>query len=163
MADDPERPGIRLRPFALADAEAVEVWLRGPGIQVPPGRAGRQWAIRMLADPRILARTGLLGTEPVAFGRFDVAPDRSAELTLAVDPRRRRRGIGREILRQMLGEARSKGIVRVCATVDRQNTGACGFFLANGFEEDGPKVGGHLRLVRVLHGTERARPLEIEV
>lgn len=160
---EPKRSNLRLRPFALADAEVVEPWLQGPGLSVPTGQVGRQWAARMLANPRILARTALLAGKAVGFARLDVGPDRAAELTLAVAPSHRRRGIGRIILAQLLEEARRNGLLRVLAVVDDGNPGACRFFLTNGFEEEGSALHGSVRLCLRLHGATCSDPLEIEV
>lgn len=155
--------GLRLRPFAVADAELVEPWLRGPGLSVPAGQAGRQWAARMVADPRILARTGLLGGAPVAFARLHTGPDRSAELTLAVADAYRRRGIGRQMLLQLLEEARRNGLLEIRALVDLANVPAYNLFTKNGFEQSGPLLGSCVRLLRRLHQATSAPPLEIEV
>lgn len=49
-----------------------------------------------------------------------------------VRPSERRRGVGRELLRLMLGEARRIGLRRVLLTTETTNLGSIGVILANG-------------------------------
>ncbi|HLQ38860.1 MAG TPA: GNAT family N-acetyltransferase [Planctomycetota bacterium] len=155
-------PVLQLRPFELEEAGVVAPWFVAPGLAVPPGAAGRTWAARMLADPRIVARTARADEQRVGFVRLDIGPDRIAELTLVVAPELRRQGLGRSILAAITLEARSRSVRRLRAAVDPANRGALGFFLANGFRRRG-QSGGTLHLERSLRLAGSQEPLEIEV
>jgi len=151
---------IRLRPFGLLDATTVASWLDGPGLGVPAGPVGSRWAERLIADARVCAWVAVAGNEPVAFVRLDVGPDRVAELTLAVAPRRRRTGIGTTVLGMALHQANALRVRRVHAIVDAANGPALAFFAECGFEEDGVP-GAARRFVRWIHDGDR-EALEIE-
>lgn len=126
---------IRLRPFTLADARMVASWLDGPGLGVPAGPIGSRWAERLLTDPGVHAWIAVRGTESAGFARFDVGPDRIAELTIAVAGHLRRSGIGSAMLRLLQGQAQKLRILRIQAVVDPANAAALAFFGQNGFDE----------------------------
>jgi L-amino acid N-acyltransferase YncA len=152
---------LLLRTFRLADAAIVARWLRGPGLGLPPGVAGRKWAERLLADPRVQAWVAVQGEVPVGFSRLDVGPDRVAELTLAVAANRRRQGVGTAVLQAVLAAAAHQRLRRIHAVVDRDNAAAMWFFAENGFEDIAAGAGS-ARFVRWLHGRNREE-LVIEV
>lgn len=149
---------LRLRPFVLADAGAVEPWLVGPGLSLPAGRARQDWPQRLLADARIRAHIAERGARQVGFVRLDCGPDRIAEVTLVVAPECRRQGLGRKMFRAALQEARRLGLWRLVAIVDAGNQPALEFFAEVGFTRDG-MLGDRVRLVRIVHAG--GRPMEI--
>ena len=128
-----------------------------------PGSVARQvWANRMAGgDSRIHALAALHGRFAIGFLRLDLAPDRSAELTLIVDPRHRRRGVGRLLVERALDEARRRGLRRLVALVRPDNEAALRLFADCGFEPSGSHVVGFEHLARVVHNADRERPIEI--
>ncbi len=120
------------------------------------------WSARMAGgDARIHALAAMQGRMPIGFVRLDLAPDRSAELTLIVDPRHRRRRIGHALVERALEEARRLGLRRIVALVRPENEPALRLFAAQGFEPSGTRMIGFEHLVRVVHRADRERPLEI--
>ena len=154
------RSSLRIRPFGLADAPAVEPWLAAPGLQVPPGPRGRGWAARVLAAANSAAIIAEIEGRPVGFLRLAISPDDVGELTLAVAPTARRRGVGGRLRAAALDKARSRGLRALDAAVDAANTPALAFFAAHGFEAQ-RSVGGHDVLRRFVHDAADAEPLDI--
>ena len=154
------KPAPRLRAFRLTDAPRVGAWLDGPGVGLPPGNAAARWAEHMVTDPRVQAWVAVLGVEPVGFARLDVGPDRIAELTIAIAPKRRRQRVGTRVLELVLQQARKLRVRRVQAIVDAANQAAMSFFGECGFEE--LERGGEQRtFVHWIHEADR-EALEIE-
>lgn len=151
---------LHIRPFALADAAAVEPWLAAPGLFVPPGAGGGVWAARLLAAPGVEALVAASPQRPVGFARLAQSPDGVAELTLAVAPAARRAGVGSALLAAALARARQCGAHAVDAAIDVANGPALAFFVGHGFERE-RRVGDHLVLRRLLHAVDGARPLDI--
>ena len=120
------------------------------------------WAARIAGgDARIQALTALAGRSAIGFVRLDLAPDRSAELTLIIDPRHRRRGGGCALVEKALDEARRLGLRRLCALVRPDNEPALRLFADCGFESTATRVVGFVHLARVVHRADRESPLEI--
>ncbi|MCA8958107.1 MAG: GNAT family N-acetyltransferase [Planctomycetes bacterium] len=153
---------LRLRPFAAGDAPLLGAWLAGAGLGVPQTVPGRRWVERLIDDPNILCFTATLGGRIVGFFRLDTGPDQQAEITLIVAPGERRRGHGRALLAAALDQARARGLCRVLAVVDVENTAARSFFGDAGFEEVGHKTPGCIHLHRLVHRGSRRPPLEIQ-
>lgn len=147
----PQAP-LELRPFALADARTVVGWLRAPGLGLPPGLAGSQWAERLLLDGRSRAFVAWQGDCRIAFARLDIGPDRVAELTLAVGREHRRHGVGSTVLAEVLREAARLRVRRLQAVVDRTNVPAMRFFSEHGMEDRGDGVTAVF--VHWLHGAD---------
>lgn len=146
----------------MGDAPRLERWLAAAGMPLPDRVARDVWAGRMAGgDARIHALAGLVGRVAVGFVRMDLAPDRCAELTLIVDPRLRRRGLGRQLVERALVEARRLGLRRLVALVRPENDPALRLFGEHGFETSGVRVVGFEHLARVVHRADRERPLEI--
>lgn len=154
------RSVLRIRPFGLADATAVEPWLAAPGLRVPPGAGGRGWAARVLAAADSAAVVAESEGRPVGFLRLVVGPDGIGELTLAVAPAARRRGVAGRLLAAALDTARNRGVRALDAAVDVANAPALAFFAAHGFEPQ-RSVGGHALLRRHVHDAADAEPLDI--
>ncbi len=166
LVDNPRVPltptDLHLRHLEAEDVPTLAAWLLDAGLQVPPGAADGSWAEKMLADPRVVCVTAYRkGGPPEGFFRLDVGPDRVAELTLIVAPRRRRRGIGSYLLQAALQVARNQGLRRILALVDDDNQPALEFFLEHGFEETGQYLAGYVHLSRYVHGADSQPPLEI--
>lgn len=153
-------PVLALRPFTVADAPVVGPWLDGPGVSLPPSGMAASWASRMVTDPRVRAWVLERDGVPVAFVRLDIGPDRVAELTIAVDARQRRAGVGARALDLVLMQAQSLRVRRVQAIVDAGNQPAQAFFAKAGFEE-GATDGSATTFVRWIHEAD-LRVLEIE-
>ena len=153
---------LRFRPFELADAGLLDRWLRAAGLGVPAGLVRESWSRRLLGDARIVVRVAIdAGGAPRGFVRLDLAPDRSAEITLIADPGARRQGIGTSLLEEALIEARARGLRRLVAVVDTDNRVAREFLVAGGFEVTRAPLPGFDHLERVVHGADRQPPLEI--
>jgi ribosomal-protein-alanine N-acetyltransferase len=60
---------------------------------------------------------------------------------VAVDPRHRRRGRGRQVLQALLTEARGRGALRATLEVGADNPAARGLYAALGFREAGIRRG----------------------
>lgn len=150
---------LRLRPFVLADARAIEPWLSSPGLSVPGGRAATQWPQRLLADHRIKALVAEANGKRLGLVRLDCGPDGVAEVTIVVAPDCRRFGFGSVMFRAALVHARALGLVGLVASIDAQNHPALAFFAEQGFEPAG-LVGGRVRMRRLVHAGD-ARPLDI--
>lgn len=150
---------LYVRPFEAADAPVVEPWLAAPGLAVPPGRRW-SWAERLLAEAPRCGLVAAVGDRPVGFLRYDPGPDGVAELTIAVAPNARRRGVGGELLAAALGLARGGGVRALDAAVDRQNEPAMAFFAAHGFERERP-CGDRVVLRRLVHASHDADPLDV--
>ena len=81
---------LSFRPFEAGDLDVLERWLGDAGLR-PSARVRRDLRIRRLTDDdRIVTRLVDSGGDAVGFFRLDLAPDRSAELTLLVAAGRRR-------------------------------------------------------------------------
>jgi ribosomal-protein-alanine N-acetyltransferase len=154
------RSSLRIRPFGLADAPAIEPWLAAPGLQVPPGPRGRGWAARVVAAANSAAIVAEIDDRLVGFLRLSIGPDEIGELTLAVAPAARRRGVGGRLLAAALDKARGRGLRALDAAVDAANAPALAFFAAHGFEAQ-RSVGGHDVLRRFVHDAADAEPLDI--
>ena len=152
---------LRTRPFALADAGAVEPWLASPGLSIPAGCLRREWPQRLLADSRIVAMVGEAGGRRIGFVRLDCGPDRVAEVTLVIAPECRRQGWGRAMFLAGLQVARRLGLRGMIASIDRDNGSALWFFADQGFVQDG-LVGDRIRMRRYVHAGEHAAPLDVD-
>jgi ribosomal protein S18 acetylase RimI-like enzyme len=155
----PSTEPVAVRPFAAADAAAIEPWLDAPGLMRPPG-SRRQWAERLATDARVRGFVAERAGRPVGFLRYDPGPDGVAELTLAVAPAARRRGVGRTLLVAALQLARAGGLRALDAAIDVQNEPALAFFADHGFERQRP-CGERVVLRRLVHATADAEPLDI--
>jgi GNAT superfamily N-acetyltransferase len=151
---------LRLRPFVLADAGAIEPWLAGPGLSLPGGSLRRQWPQRVLADARIKVLVAEANGRCIGFVRLDCGPDLVAEVTLVVAPGCRRYGFGSAMFGSALQHARRLGLRGLVACIDVQNHPALSFFADQGFSTDGV-VGDRIRMRRLVHAGDHAHPLDI--
>lgn len=159
----PETP-TRFRDFEPGDAPELFAWLDGAGLACPSAVQGALWIERICSDPRILCVTGTEADGAIfGFFRLDVAPDRTAELTLIVGPDGRRRGRGSKLLEAALVRARELRLRRLLAVVAETNQKAQRFFARRGFEPTGVWLPQTVHLARVVHGSQAEPPLEISV
>lgn len=158
---DTIRP-LRMRPFRLSDADAIAPWLSGPGLSLPAGASRSRWPMRLVGDARIVALVAVEGRQRVGLVRLDCGPDGVAEITLVVDPARRRQGHGRRIFTAALQRARQVGIRRLVAWVDLNNAPALDFFAEHGFESSGVS-GSRIRMDRLVHAGDHLPPLDVGV
>ncbi len=86
------------------------------------------------------AWTAWLEDEPLGFLILDPGPDAVAELTLAVLPEARRRGVGRRLVEFALRRGRSEGWSHITLLVGTDNEAGMAFFESLGFVE------GHTQL-----------------
>lgn len=73
---------------------------------------------------------------------------RTPELTIAVVPSQRGRGLGQELLDELLQDAREAGYGQVSLSVEKGSP-AVGFYERNGFEHVGESDGGLVMLKRL--------------
>lgn len=154
---------MRFRSFVPEDLDLLERWLRASDLPAPAAldRDGEVWAARVLEDPRIRIEVALdEDGERAGFLRLDHAPDRSAEVTVLVDPGRRRKGVGRTLVQRALERGRELELHRLVAVISESNHPGLALFVGLGFEDNGT-VPGHRRLDRLIHRTRHAEPLEI--
>jgi RimJ/RimL family protein N-acetyltransferase len=108
----PESRFLRFN-LALANPDPELVWTEARKMaQVDPQKDGAWLAFADLPD-----RLNV----PVAGCRFVQLEDGAAEASLAVRDDLQRRGIGRELLRFLVRQARDKGVRRLVATIQRGN------------------------------------------
>lgn len=130
-----------LAEYAREFADAGESWLFLPGNDpeaffarvewfeagedLPENRVRMSW-FWLLRDDRIVASSRL---------RHELIPVLlldGGNIGYEVRPSERRRGVGRELLRLTLGEARRIGLRRVLLTTETTNLGSIGVIVANG-------------------------------
>lgn len=155
--------GFRVeRPFEARDLERLLQWLTAAGLGTSPRLPAPLLLKRLTEDPAIVCRVWSEGGVAVGCYRLDLAPDRTAELTLIVDPARQRRGVGAAMAEAALQECRRRRLRALVAVVRQSNEQAQRFFAAIGFEGSGIPVPGFVHFVRLIHRAEAAAPLEIQ-
>ncbi|HEV3262411.1 MAG TPA: ribosomal protein S18-alanine N-acetyltransferase [Gemmataceae bacterium] len=119
---------------------------------------------RCLKLPNCVGMVAEEGRTIVGFMVFKVFRPRVALLNLAVDPHRRRRGIGGRMLGQLILKASGYGHDRITLAVRETNLGAQRFFRAQGFRATGVLRGYYedsgedaYRMVYRLVGTDALR------
>ncbi|MBK8975318.1 MAG: GNAT family N-acetyltransferase [Planctomycetes bacterium] len=158
-----QRPasGVRVRGFDAADGVIVDRWLRRGGFSEVARVPRRAWVGRLLRDERLIGRIAESGGLPRGFVRLEIGPDRSAEVTVVVDPAARRAGIGTELLWDARSQALARGCVRLVAWIEPGNRAARELFLSAGFELRDGESRRFECYERLIHGAERQPPIEI--
>jgi RimJ/RimL family protein N-acetyltransferase len=144
MAD--EIPELRLRPFVEADEAELTSWFAdagelrffaGPRLTWPLD-AGQWRSIRL--DSSVTAWTAILGADPLPAGHGELVAE-SAETVrlarLAVAPRERGQGVGREVVKLLILKARASGHNLLTLNVHQDNTAAIRAYRGFGFEPTG--------------------------
>lgn len=157
---------IELRPAGPADGPLLLAWRNDPVTraaafstgEVAPGEH-EAWLRRKLADPRATLWMILLDGEPAGQLRLDAAADGTAEVSLAVAPHARGRGIARAALALAAAQAPA-GVRELVARIKEDNIASVRAFTAAGFAETGA-AGGVVELRRLVspsHGGVEQRP-----
>lgn len=102
--------------------------------------APRPWSASEIAE--LLAQTGVFLTEaPSGFAMARVIADEAEILTVAVDPKTRRRGIGRQLMSDLIAEAAERGAASLFLEVAETNTAARALYDTLGFRQTGRRKG----------------------
>lgn len=129
---------MTLRPGGMADLAAVDRVMR----EAFDPRFGEAWTSSQVAG--VLAMPGVWLTiaeadgEAAGFAMTRAILDEAELLLLAVRPAMRRRGMGRQLLRSAMAEARQRGIVRMHLEVRASNE-AIGLYRLAGFAKIGER------------------------
>jgi GNAT superfamily N-acetyltransferase len=156
---------MRFEPFQRDDSTRLVDWLRATplqGLGVPP--AGSRWVEHLLSDPNVDAFMAKdeEGTD-LGFARVNFLPDRTAEITVIVDPRQRRRGVGAALVGEAVERCRRRGRSVLAAICARTNRVARKFFEAAAFRPAKTQIEGFDRLELWLHESNgKESPLLIE-
>ncbi|MEZ4387361.1 MAG: ribosomal protein S18-alanine N-acetyltransferase [Candidatus Krumholzibacteriia bacterium] len=134
MSDAP----VRLRHASLDDLPAVD--------RIERASFGDPWSLDALAQELVPSplRTPLVAVLHGAVVGYLMAwrtLDQLHILNVAVDPAWRRRGIGAQLLRAAMAEARAGGMREVTLEVRRGNRNAIAMYRAHGFAETGVRRG----------------------
>jgi ribosomal protein S18 acetylase RimI-like enzyme len=127
--------GLRIRPFETSDEDAtIELWRRS-GLLRPWNDPRKDIArkLRIQADLFLIATDG-----PVVVGTVMAGYDghRGWINYLAVDPKHRRQGIGRELVLAAERKLRALGCPKINLQLRRENGEARAFYVRLGFVED---------------------------
>lgn len=131
--------GTRLRAMEVRDLDEVAVIERA-SFRRPWTRALFENELRIPFSRAVVAQDAIAGGVVGYLVRWWVAGDVHL-LDLAVAPARRRRGVGRVLLEDLLAEARAGGARRIELEVARRNEAARGLYGSMGFAEVGRRLG----------------------
>ncbi len=131
---------IQLRAADARDIDAVD---RVMAAAFDP-RFGEAWtrnqALGVLAMPGVRLTLALVDDAPAGFALVRAIMDEAELLLLAVDPARRRRGIGAALLRAVEADCAARGVRRLHLEVRAGNT-AVRLYAAQGFAPVGERRG----------------------
>ncbi|MEG3179099.1 UDP-2,4-diacetamido-2,4,6-trideoxy-beta-L-altropyranose hydrolase [Sphingomonas sp. LT1P40] len=129
---------LKVVPATLDHAELTHCWrdhpaTRGVSRNAEPIRWDDHltWLTRTLDDSTRTLWIGIIGETPVGVIRFDRLNDRSAEVSLYLDPTLHGLGLGRALL--LAGEAAAAAGIDVHAEVLEGNIGSAGLFDSTGY------------------------------
>lgn len=127
---------VELTSGGAADADAVD---RVMTAAFDP-RFGEAWTrsqcIGILAMPGVWLTLARTGDETVGFALSRAILDEAELLLIAVDPARRRSGVGAALLRSVIAESRGRGVARLHLEV-RANNPAIALYAGHGFAPAG--------------------------
>jgi ribosomal-protein-alanine N-acetyltransferase len=126
-------PPPEIRPADAADADACAAVHR-TGFDRPWDRHEFE---RLLAGSGVLAHVALSRQLVVGFCLCRLVADEAEILSIAVDPGRRRAGVGHLLLARQLSELPYSGVRRLFLEVDEGNAAALSLYRRHGFREVG--------------------------
>lgn len=113
--------------------------------------------LRSIRDPEALVLVAREGALVIGFAIMDFGDDAAHLALLAVDPSRRRRGVGRHLFDWLKESALTAGIAVVNLELRAGNLGTQHFYRCLGFEETGWTVGYYRRRETALRMALRLR------
>jgi GNAT superfamily N-acetyltransferase len=155
---------LRFAAFRREDAARLVDWLEATpveGLFVPPGGG---WIDRLVADPNVEAFLAWDDEgRSLGFARVDFHPDRTADITLFVDPQHRRRRVGAALLAESVDRCLLRGHTVLAAICPKSNPAGKRFFESLSFRPAKTRIEGFDRLELWLHeGDGKESPLLIE-
>jgi RimJ/RimL family protein N-acetyltransferase len=137
------RPSIRLRRATDADADLLLAWSNDPATRAasfhtaPIERGDHlSWLANKLASPATAMWIGEADGEAVGQVRIDVVAEGTGELSIAVAPQARGRGVGRALLDAAIATAGSVlPVEMILARVRLDNPASLALFASAGFSE----------------------------
>lgn len=123
------------------------------------------WDADALAELLALPGTfGLMAVEeslhaPLGFVLLRIAADEAEILTIAVDPHRRRRGVGRKLIEAAAAVAVARGAAALFLEVAEDNAPALGLYEGAGFRTVGRRPGYYRRAT----GAAAARTMRLDL
>jgi len=123
---------IGLRPFEMADYEAVDALWRRARLWMRPSDGAEQVALKLTRDPDLflvaVAASRIVG---VTMGGWDGR--RAYIYHLAVDPEWRRRGVADLLMDELEERFRAKGALKAKLQIVTGNDASLAFFAARGY------------------------------
>jgi ribosomal-protein-alanine N-acetyltransferase len=133
----------------------VRIDLAGPAdtpalAQIHAASFAHEWSVdelsALMGDRQVITlvarRANALGTRsPIGFLLLRIAADEAEVLTVAVDPRRRSRGCGRNLMLEGFVRLVRRGVTRVFLEVDEGNASAVKLYRRLGFTDVGVRKG----------------------
>ena len=139
---------VVLRPATSNDAELLLEWrndreTRASSRSTAPVSAAEheRWLATTLARADRRLYVGLLDGEPCGFARLDLEEGGEAEISVAVAPKLRERGVGRSLIRAAAAAAFDAEIRRVRAEIKPDNAASLRAFESVGFEREESRNG----------------------
>jgi RimJ/RimL family protein N-acetyltransferase len=143
-------PAVEVRRATMADAELLLRWANDPvtraaGFRPEPIALSEHlaWLERRLASPGCRVYIGLRDGVPVGQTRLDRGESGATEVSIAVAPEARGRGVGRGLLAATMAAGRADaglGVVTFSARVRPDNAASVALFRGAGFTEVGDGV-----------------------
>lgn len=134
---------VTLRPAELSDEARLLEWRNEPTTRAASLTVGEvspddhhRWLTMKLNDPACALFIVLADSAPIGQVRLDRLDDELAEVSIGLAPEARGRGVGREALRLVAEDARSRlGVTTLSALVKPDNVASLRSFEAAGFSE----------------------------
>ena len=133
---------VRLRPAQPEDEARLLEWRNEPMTRAASltsdaisAETHAGWFARKIADPGCAIFIVMEGDEPLGQVRLDRLEDDLAEVSIGLAPAARGRGIGREALRHVAGQAQELGVATLRALVKPENVASLRAFEAAGYDE----------------------------